>query len=51
MPSGAEPVPEQEQAAEAVQNPSPVRRDIGNIRTLESSDDDNSDSDMVKPSL
>ena len=34
-------------AAPAAEKPSPARRDTGNIRTIESSDDEDSDSDMV----
>ena len=47
QPAAPAPIVDQEPAA-AAPRPSPARRDIGNIRTLES-DDDDEDSDMVKP--
>ena len=34
-------------APPAAEKPSPARRDAGNIRTIESSDEEDSDSDMV----
>ncbi len=45
QPAAPAPIVDQEPAA-AAPRPSPARRDVGNIRTLES-DDDDEDSDMV----